>query len=498
MKTVRHLGFQLVLSFGIVIGFHMQSLAKEIRAAVFSLPETLEPSQITTAASYIVVSHLVRPLTKLDKFGKLQADLAKSWFHSKDKLTWTIEIQNAKFSNGDPITASEVVETIKRQMRHNTGVHFSFSEIQSVKLIDQKKLAIELKSPRNDFIAELSKPEFGVLHKSDIVAEKNKAQFKVTSGPYYVHSEKGSTFHLKRNPHYQVDAKNGADLLLESSKGPESAKKLESGSLDFLATSQNLSHDEHEKLKNNKLLQAKKPHIAFSYWLSINPNSAIFKDESKRAYLQSLIKDFKSVETNNHSWERADQIYLPDGDGRPTAQELERVWSSVLKKSKSGKFEKGTKLRVLPLKAENPVTLSVTEYLKKYFEVEVIRYKTEEELISLIKSNQFDLKISANDFSSIDLFENLKTTFNASRPYVFLPKISPIPDLMMKASNVDDKASRSEIFKKIGLNLIEDGLVAPIAYQRMWFYAHKSLDLSAWSFLYPEISFWKLEVNEKN
>ena len=467
-----------------------------LKVDVFQMPAEVELSAVTTAGHYILASHLVRPLTKVDKFGRIKGDLAKSWHFSDDRRVWKIQLVEAKFSNGEKIVASDVVSSIRRQISHATGVHFPFVEIKSIKELGQDAVEIELKSPRNDFIFELAKPEFGVLYKSDVAAEKGKAQFKVTSGPYYVSSKEGTTYSLKRNTNYTEDAKNNADLVFSSSSGAGSAVRLEREQIRFFTTQQSLSLIEHKSfLERNSKVVAHRPHIGFSYWLSINSQSPHFKDQAARARLQVLLHDYQSKEIDGFFWEKAHQLYLPDGDGRPTEGELKGVWQAI--KSKAGsKQASRTKLRILPLKAENSITKDVIEFLSKHYDVQVLKYASEEELTKYIKEGDFEVKISSNDFSSVDLFENLKTTFNASRPYVFLGNFNEIPKLMAKASATDDRTTRSDYFKRIGISLLNDGLIAPLAYLRICFYADSGLDVSEWSTVFPEISFWKVKLND--
>ena len=467
-----------------------------LKVNVFKMPEVVELAAVTTAGHYIVSSHLVRALTKLDKFGKIQSDLAIKWHHSDDHKVWRIWIGSANFSNGEPITAADVVDSIQKQVNLKTGVHFLFSEIEKVSLDKQNSVAIKLKASRTDFVYDLSKPEFGVLHKSDVLAKKGESTFAVSSGPYYLLKKEASEYHLKRNKYFKSERSNDRDLIIGNSDSELSPTALVNGSIDFFTTQQNLSSTRHHNIELVKELSATKPHIAFSYWLSLNSMSEYFAKKENRAKFQSIVKDFNSPELNNHSWQKADQLYLPDGDGRPSSAELDSVWVSIVKLANAVQSKIKIKLRIVPLKMTNTLITELTSYLSKFYDIEIISYTTEDELIKIIQDGKFDIKISSNDFSSIDLSENLKTTFNASRPYIFLNKTSPIKELMTKAATLDDKAEQSVIYKKIGLNLLMEGLIAPLAYQRVWYYYKRSLDISAWSTIYPEISFWKVKYNE--
>lgn len=478
----------------LILTSHFGKGATMIRAQLFKLPEKVEISAVTTAGHYILATHLVRTLTKLDKLGQIQADVITKW-HSKDNKIWTLTVGKEKFSNGDLITVEDIVRSIQRQQRLEAGVHFGFSEIQSVEAIDHSNLEITLKNERNDFIYDLSKPEFGILHKSDQLLEKNKLKLEITSGPYYLQEKDGAKFKLKRNPYYKSDVQNDLDLEIEDSNGEKSIRDLLSRKVDFVTTQQNIPLAQHHSLESSVGIRMTKPHVAFSYWLSINPNSHYFKDKKNRSHLQNIVDRFKTTEIDGTFWEKANQIYLPDGDGRPTEQEIDEIWNIIRAKKMTKKVDK-VKLRIIPLKMTNRLLDDLLKYLGTIFEIQMLPYSTEEELKVLIKSGNFDIKISANDFSSVDLSENLKTTFNANRPYIFLNESSLIPIYMSKITQTSDKSERSSLYKKIGINLLEEGLIAPIAYQRAWFYSLDRVNISAWSKLYPEISFWKMSVHD--
>lgn len=475
--------------------YAMASTNNIIRAQIFKMPEVVDLASVTTAGHYILSSHLTRPLLKLDKFGKIQSDLVLKWIPSKDFKTWEFHLANEKFSNGETITSNDVFNSLQRQLKFQTAVHFPFTEINEVKIINDKTFSITLKNARNDFIYDLTKPEFGVVYTTDAKSDKNQQEFKITSGPYYLSKKNNYQYILKKNPYFKTDVQNNLDLIIDNSEGETSFQKLQKNEIDFFTTQQNLNAQSHLLLVENNSLKAVKPHVAFSFWLSLNPNSEYFKSVKNRNFVQKIFLDFNIKNQSNHVWERSNQLYLPDGEGRPSEEELKKVWANIKKQPVTLPTGKLT-LKIVPLKMTNDLINEVIDFLKQFYDVQIISYKTEEELIEIIKSNKFDIKISSNDFSSIDLSENLKTTFNASRPYIFLNKSSKIPKLLKSAVQTDNKSIKANAYKEIGLQLINDGLIVPLAYQRIWFYTKKSYDLKNWSSVYPEISFWKVKISE--
>jgi hypothetical protein len=218
---------------------------------------------------------------------------------------------------------------------------------------------------------------------------------------------------------------------------------------------------------------------------------------ANRAKLQTILRDFRPKAVDGIFCEKAEQLYLPDGDGRPSPSELKEIWEGIEKSSLVGSnLQKNTKLRILPLKVENVITKAAVDLLVNLYDVEILKYTTEDELSEIIKQGRFDLKLSSNDFSSPELSENLKTTFNSSRPYVFLGKHREIKEYLDQAVGTENRELRTDLFKKIGKSLLLSGLIAPIAYLRVYFYKRQAIDISSWSTLYPEISMWKVRVND--
>ena len=250
-------------------------------------------------------------------------------------------------------------------------------------------------------------------------------------------------------------------------------------------------------VKKSANINVTKPHVGFSYWISLNKNSKVFKDKLSISKFQVHVSNFDIDSKDNFLWEKANQLYLPGGDGRPTVIEIDKVWSKIRHNaSKLAETKEKVFLRMLPLKFSNTTLENLVKHLSLKYEIKTITYKTESELKKIIENNEFDIKLSANDFSSMDLFENLKTSFNTSRPYIFLKKNDKISKLMIDLSKEEVRDIRFSIFKDIGLRLISEGYVAPVGFQRIWFYSSKKIDIAEWSNLFPEVSFWKVKVND--
>lgn len=460
---------------------------------LFSFPAELDPAAITSAGSYIILSHLLRSPTKLTKDGQIVGDLIEKWEVDKTKTQWKFFIKkDSYFSDGNQITSTNFVESYNRQVRMNTAIHFNFAKIKSISIINIQEFEIKLKTPIAGFLFDLAKPEFGVLPSVESTKDINKLTFKITSGPYHISHLKKDDTHLEVNSYYP-ESENIRPLLLTSGSSKEMLTNLKNAKIDFCVPFDTVSEFDFKQVESNKNLKIIHPHIGFSYWLSLNPKSSKFKSKAERTSFQSMFISFKGEKSFKTKFlTKANQIYLPDGDGRPSDQELKIIWNDIAKAKFKPNKGKKIKLKILPLKFENELTSEVYEFLSINFEIEILKYSSEEELRKIIKNNEFDIKISANDFSSIDLEENLKTSLNKSRPYLFLDEKSDVFKLMEKLSVENQQRNRSELFKQISITLLKDGNIIPLGYTNVYFYMHKDFNIEKWSNFFPEISFWKV------
>ncbi|GHO70793.1 peptide ABC transporter substrate-binding protein [Ktedonobacter sp. SOSP1-52] len=79
---------------------------------------TLDPALSTDSASITALDMMFTGLVQLDDNLKVYGELAQSWKQSSDGLTWTFTLRpNLKFSDGNPITADDVVYSIDRALK---------------------------------------------------------------------------------------------------------------------------------------------------------------------------------------------------------------------------------------------------------------------------------------------------------------------------------------------------------------------------------------------
>lgn len=88
---------------------------------------TLDASKATDQASYEQINNIEEGLYLLGKNAKVQNALATKTTTSKDGKTWTFTLRkNAKWSNGDPVTAQDFVYSWRRTVDPKTASEYSY------------------------------------------------------------------------------------------------------------------------------------------------------------------------------------------------------------------------------------------------------------------------------------------------------------------------------------------------------------------------------------
>ena len=97
-----------------------------VRIALPGEPPTLDPNAAQDANSLAVLRALHRPLVYIDKDLNVVDALAESHEISADAKTLTFHLRDAKYSNGDPIVAADLVYSWKRLVDPRTAAPYSY------------------------------------------------------------------------------------------------------------------------------------------------------------------------------------------------------------------------------------------------------------------------------------------------------------------------------------------------------------------------------------
>ena len=179
-------------------------------------------------------------LVKLAPSNKdVEPELATSWTMSPDGLTATFTLrQGVKFSDGTPLTADDVVNSLARSIDQKSDWGFLFSPVKSVNKVDDKTIAIHMSEPFAPLLAALSTFAASIYSKAQWEKYgKDMAQRPLGSGAFTLESwQKGSTITLVRNQNYWQPGKPKVDRIIMRVVGDDNTRvlQLQSGQVDLI------------------------------------------------------------------------------------------------------------------------------------------------------------------------------------------------------------------------------------------------------------------------
>lgn len=198
------------------------SKQQELRLSASAPLDTID---ISKATGYGQTGNVFESFYRLGKNGQPTAGLAKKATVSADGLTWTFTLRDAKWSNGDQITAQDFVYSWRRSLTPKTASPYAYLffgvknadaiskgklpvEQLGIKALDNKTVEISLEKPIAYFKVLMAYPLFGPQNQK--VVEKygkkyaTNSKYMVYSGPFVIKDWTGTSdkWSFQKNPNY--------------------------------------------------------------------------------------------------------------------------------------------------------------------------------------------------------------------------------------------------------------------------------------------------------
>lgn len=199
---------------------------------------TLDLMRSAAAGNIETYGQLYARLLRRDEAGELAPGLAESWTVSEDGTTIRLTLRDAKFSNGEPITAEDVVFSLTRVRDHDESAYPApLQTMKEVTAEDDRTVVITLEHPFAPFLGNLEVFNAGIVSKADVEARGEDAftSNPATSGPYMVADWRvNDRLVLAPNPHYWRDGypKNEGAELVEVAAENTRVSMMLTGELD--------------------------------------------------------------------------------------------------------------------------------------------------------------------------------------------------------------------------------------------------------------------------
>ncbi|MGE6573343.1 peptide ABC transporter substrate-binding protein [Paenibacillus xylanexedens] len=285
-------------------------------------PPTLDPAQAKDSQTNTVLKFLYEGLVRIDADGKEQAGVAKDWTISEDGLKYVFNLNpDAKWSNGDAITAEDFVRSWERALKPETASPYAyqlyyikgaegynlskdetykgtkvtdFSQV-GVKATDEHTLEVTLENPTPYFLGLTAFYTYYPVHASADTNDKFFTDYKnmIVNGPFVMDQySKGQKIVVKKNDGYHAAADiklTQIDMSLTNSSASE-LQAYKSGQLDYTgAPNGEIPSDQIPSVKAELADEFKATGIASTYYYQFNVNEAPFNNvKIRKAFAMAI------------------------------------------------------------------------------------------------------------------------------------------------------------------------------------------------------------------
>lgn len=276
-------------------------------------PESLDPHKITGIPEIHILRDLLEGLVQTDAQGRVMPAVAQRW-ESADNTVWIFHLRdNARWSNGDPVTAADFVYSWRRLADPHTASPYA-SYLQSARVanidailagkqaadtlgitaLDAHTLQITLSQPVPYFPSMLFHAATKPVHRATVAQygeQWTRPEHYVGNGAFSLKEwQVNDHITLARNPQYWDNAHNQLDEVVYVPIASETANvaRFEAGELAISDSA--LPPEQFAALQQKYGSQLKVSPYLCTYYLELNNQQAPFNDARVRRAL-SLVLD---------------------------------------------------------------------------------------------------------------------------------------------------------------------------------------------------------------
>lgn len=456
---------------------------------------TLDNQMANSVADSTVGYHLTAPLYR-NVQGTPQPEVATDYTVSDDGLVYTFTLrQDAKWSDGEPLTAKDYEYGMKRLMDPATASPFAFIgehfkngyEVETgavpvdelgVKALDDYTLEITLSHPAGYFIGMVGMTSFAPARK-DIVEKYGSdycatADKQVYSGPFMATEFGNGKVVMKKNPNYFDAGKiklDGVEVITVSNQDT-AISMFENGELDYVEipnamVSQyegvSLSHysgaNDYVALNHeNKYLANKNFRLALNYAINREEYNLLANDGVYKPNQRYVLPTVAGVE-KEYGEEYPYEAFPLQSDMDKANEYMAAAMSEL---GVSDPSEISLKL----LTPDDDTSKVISEVIANQFnaalgidvEIEMVPYKTKN---TRMNAKDYEMIYTgwAPDYSDPNTYLEL---WESTSSYNYLNYNSPEYDAQMAISRETDGRERMDALFNAEKILLEDGAIVPL------------------------------------
>jgi oligopeptide transport system substrate-binding protein len=489
-------------------GGKKSDVPQELRVNIRTEPFSLHPGLANDSVSGNVLRNTFEGLTRIGKNGEPENAMAEDIQISDDQLTYTFKLRDAKWTNGDPVTAEDFEYAWKwvidpaNQSQYAEILHYvkngaAISEGKmkpeelGVKAIDDKTLEVTLENPTPYFL-ELT-AFYTYLPINSKIAKENPNWYKdagelyTTNGPFKMttwdHNEK---IVLEKNENYwdaDTVKLEKVEMYMINDEMTE-ISMFDNDELDWAGEPfGSLPTDAIQRLKDEGSLKIKT--ISGVYWYKFNTQKEPLNNVHMRKALAYAIDRKSIVENVTQSGEvpamaavpptnfpENEKGYFKDGDVEAAKKELEIAMKELGYKDVSD--IPPITISYNTLESHAKIAQAIQDMWKKELGIEV-SLDNQEWAVYIDKLHNGDYQIGRMgwlaDFNDPITFLELYKDKNGGNNNTFWEN-AKFKELLDKSAKETDKEARYQLLKDAEKIFMDEMPVAPI-YFYTFAYVHK-------------------------
>lgn len=457
---------------------------------------TLDPQKVQDVISYRLTYDLFEGLTTENEKGDIVPGIADKWEVSKNSLIYTFHIRNgAKFSDGSPITAEDVVFSFQRLVDPKTASPYSdiismvknakqiatgLSPVSSlgVKAVTTSKVEISLNVPTVYFIKITALTNLAIVQKANV--EKHGDQFTlpgnlVSSGAFVLKYWKiGDKLTTVRNKNYWNNDKTIIETVnyYPITDVNTELQMYQTGQIDF---TYDIPSDKYDFLKKNYASQLYTSPILAIFYINLNNSIEPFKNNIKLRQALSMAID-RDVLVEKIIGRGEKSIYDIVPYGISNYKQNSYAWSKLSKEQliaeaqklyKEAGFSKDNPLEISYSYNTNhlfkKIAIAISSMWEKNLGVKVNLINQEwkvfltERMEGRYVTSRDNWYADYNDASTfLDLFKSSNPQ-NSSRYKNF-----QFDELLKQASHETNETNRKKLLEKASALMLEDYPIIPL------------------------------------
>jgi len=294
----------IIVVAGVAVYLYYSSTQKpsaEVKPVVIGVTDSvtdLDPANAYDFFTWEILNNIMEGLVKYAP-GSLDIvpGLAESWNVSSDGLTWTFKLRSGlKFSDGTPLTAQDVVRSIKRVMKINGDPAWLVTDfVEDVSAPDNLTVVFKLSKPTPYFLALVATPPYFPVNPKYDPDKIDSDQTAGGAGPYRIASfQRDVEIRLEPNPYYYGEKPKAPIIIKKYGSSSALRLALESGEIDIAWRTLNPS--DILALKNRSDLKVIEVPGTFIRYICLNTNITPTSNKLVRQALAAAINRSEIIE----------------------------------------------------------------------------------------------------------------------------------------------------------------------------------------------------------